>query len=515
MPVAPFKNNAPIDWGNPENKEELKRNMEFVKTELGKEYPLIIGDKKVSTEHKMASYNPASHNEEVGYVCQAGKDDIETAITAARKAYESWSSMTFQERALHLFKAAEIMKRRNAELIAWLIYEAGKNWTEADGEINEAIDFLEMYGRKAIELQQGQELVSLPGIENRLEYKPLGVGAIISPWNFPLAIVTGMTVSAIVTGNTVLLKPASLTPVVAAKFMEIMHEADIPDGVINFVPGSSGEIGDYMVAHQDINFVSFTGSKEAGLRIDEVAHTRIPGQRWIKRVVAEMGGKNGIIVDESADLDAAADGIVTSAFGYQGQKCSAGSRAIIHENVYDVMVDKIIERTKALHVGPGTENKAIGPVIDDKAFKKISEYIEVGKEEGELVFGGDRDNTKGYYITPTIFKDVAPGARIMKNEIFGPVLAICKVANVEEGINVYNDTEYGLTGSLYTNDREQIRYARKKMDCGNLFFNGKCTGALVGVQPFGGYYMSGTGSKTGCLDYLLNFVRAKTCAENF
>lgn len=283
LAVAPFKNDAPIDWEKPENKERLNKNLEFVKTELGKEYPLFIGGKEVSTENKKASYNPALHDEVVGYVSQAGQDDIETATSAARNAYESWGSLTFQERSLYLFKAAEIMKRRKAELVAWQIYEAGKNWQEADGEINEAIDFLEMYGRKALELEHGQELVSLPGIENRLEYKPLGVGVIISPWNFPIAIVTGMTVSAIVTGNTVLLKPASLTPVIAAKFMEIMHEAGIPDGVINFVPGSSDEIGDYMVEHQDINFISFTGSKEAGLHIDEVAHKRIPGQRWIKR----------------------------------------------------------------------------------------------------------------------------------------------------------------------------------------------------------------------------------------
>jgi len=512
--VAPFQNDAPTDWEKTENKERLNRSLEFVKSEFGKKYALIIDGKEVVTENSLASWNPSKHHEVVGYISQANQNHIDTAISAARKAYESWGSTSFQERALYLFKAAEIMRQRKAELIAWQIYEAGKNWVEADGETSEAIDFLEMYGRKAMELEKGEELVTLPGLENRLEYKPLGVGVIISPWNFPLAIVTGMTVSAIVTGNTVLLKPASLTPIVAEKFMEIMHEADIPDGVINFVPGPSGEIGDYMVAHGDINFVSFTGSQEAGLHIDELAHTRIPGQRWIKRVVAEMGGKNGIIVDESADLDAAADGIVTSAFGYQGQKCSAGSRAIIHENVYNTMVNKIIERAKALHVGPGEENNAAGPVIDEKAFKKINEYIEIGKKEGQLVFGGDSDSTRGYYIEPTIIKDVAQGARIMKEEIFGPVLAICKVASVKEGIDVYNDTVFGLTGSLYTNDREQIRYAREKMDCGNLFFNGKCTGALVGVQPFGGYYMSGTGSKTGGLEYLLNFVQAKTIAEN-
>ncbi|CEI83058.1 1-pyrroline-5-carboxylate dehydrogenase [Oceanobacillus oncorhynchi subsp. incaldanensis] len=515
MPITPFKNDMPTDWGKSENREALNKNLEYVRTEFGKEYPLIIGGKEVSKENKLASYNPASHHEVIGYVSQAGKEDIEEAITAAKKAHEGWGAITFLERARYLFKAAKIMERRKPELVAWQIYEAGKNWAEADGEINEAIDFLEMYARKAIELEQGENLVTIPGIENHLEYKPLGVGAVISPWNFPLAIVTGMTVSAIVTGNTVLLKPASLTPIVAAKFMEIMHEAGVPDGVINYIPGSSREIGDDLVTHRDINFISFTGSMEAGLHIDELAHKRIPNQRWVKRVVAEMGGKNGIVVDESADLDAAADGIVTSAFGYQGQKCSAGSRAIIHESVYNEMVDKIVERTKKLHVGPGTENNPIGPVIDDKAFKNINEYIEIGKEEGKLAFGGNSDNTEGYYITPTIFKDVAPGSRIMKEEIFGPVLAICKASSVEEGIDVYNDTQFGLTGALYTNNREQISYARRKMECGNLFLNGKCTGALVGIQPFGGYYMSGTGEKTGTLEYLLHFVQAKTIAENF
>ncbi|SFP02873.1 L-glutamate gamma-semialdehyde dehydrogenase [Salibacterium halotolerans] len=514
MSVAPFQNQPPIEWGKTENKERLYKSLKYVKAESGREYPLLIGGEEILTENKISSHNPASHNEVIGYVSQAGRDHIETAISAARSAYNTWSSTTFQERASYLFKTAEIMKRRKTEMIAWQIYEAGKNWAEADGEMDEAIDFLEMYGREAMSLDQGQNLVSVPGIENCLEYRPLGVGSIISPWNFPIAIVTGMTVSALVTGNTVLLKPASLTPVIAAKFVEIMQEADVPDGVINFVPGASGDIGDYMVEHQDINFVSFTGSKEAGLHIDEIAHKRIPGQRWIKRVVAEMGGKNGIVVDESADLDAAAAEIITSAFGYQGQKCSAGSRAIIHESVYDEMVKKIIERADTLQVGPGSENNEIGPVIDEKAFKKINHYIEIGKGEGTLVFGGTSDDTHGYYITPAVFKDVPAASRIMKEEIFGPVLAICKVADVEEGIQVYNDTEFGLTGSLFTKSRDHMIYARREMDCGNLFLNGKCTGALVGVQPFGGYYMSGTGSKTGCLDYLLNFVQAKTIAEN-
>lgn len=515
MAVVPFQNDPSVNWDDAGNKDRLQQALSEVKDQFAKAYPLYIGKKEMMTDKKIASYNPSNHEEVVGYVSQADKKIIEEAITEAKTTYITWKEKSFEERAMYLFKAAEWMRQHKPEFVAWQIYEAGKNSVEAEGEINEAIDFLEMYGRQAVELEKGQSnLVRLRGVDNRVDYVPIGVGVIIPPWNFPLAIVTGMTVSAIVTGNTVLLKPSSLTPVVAAKFMEMIKDIGVPDGVINFVPGSSKEIGDYMVGHRDINFVSFTGSKEAGLHIDEVAHSRIKGQRWVKRVVAEMGGKNGVVVDESADLEAAAEGIVTSAFGYQGQKCSAGSRAIIHESVYDELVNKIVEHTNALRLGPGEDNNEVGPVIDERAFDEITEYIEIGKQEATLIVGGGSNKESGYFIEPTIFKDTPKHARIMKEEIFGPVLAICKVSNIEEGIEVYNDTEYGLTGSLYTNDRDQIEYARKHMDCGNLFFNGKCTGALVGVQPFGGYYMSGTGSKTGCLEYLLNFVKTKTVSEN-
>ncbi|SFE80464.1 L-glutamate gamma-semialdehyde dehydrogenase [Alteribacillus iranensis] len=514
MAVLTFRNEPQINWREKENKDRIRHALNNVKEQFSREYPLYVGTQEIFTDKKLPSYNPSDHEEIIGFVSQANTERVEEAILAARKSFLTWQLKSFEERASYLFKAAEVMRSQKFELMAWQIYEAGKNWTEAEGELNEAIDFLEMYGRKAIEIGEGKDLIRLPGIDNRLEYTPLGVGAIIPPWNFPLAIVVGMTVSAIVTGNTVLLKPASLTPVIAVKFMEIMKAVDLPEGVINFVPGPSREIGDYMVAHKDVNFVSFTGSKDAGLHIDEVAHTRIPGQKWIKRVVAEMGGKNGVVVDKSADLSSAAEGIVSSAFGYQGQKCSAGSRAIVHESIYEQLIDEVVERARSLRIGPGYENNEVGPVIDEKAFEKITEYIQIGKEEATLVFGGKSDKEAGYFIEPTIFKDVNSNSRIMKEEIFGPVLAICKVTDIKEGIEIYNNTEFGLTGAIYTNKRDQIEYARKHMDCGNLFINGKCTGAMVGVQPFGGYYMSGTGSKTGCLEYLLNFVKAKTVSEN-
>lgn len=513
MSIHPFSNEKSNDWKKGERNAELQQAFASIREQFSTTYPLYINGEEIYTEKKVPSYNPSSHEQVLGYVSQASKHEVEKAIDAAEKAFEEWRLQSFKERAMYLLKAAEIMRQRKAELVAWQIYEAGKNYNEADGEILEAIDFLEMYARKAIALGEEQSVNTLPGIENRFEYLPLGVGVIIPPWNFPLAILTGMTASAIVTGNTVLIKPSTVTPVTGYKFMEIMQEINLPNGVVNFVPGSSREIGDFMVGHKDVNFISFTGSKEVGLRIDEIAHQRIKGQRWMKRVISEMGGKNAVVVDETADLDAAAEAIVTSAFGFQGQKCSAGSRAIIHEGVYDALVAKIVERSETLKVGNTLENPDLGPVIDEKAYNNIVDYIEVGKEEASLALGGSSDNSIGYYIEPTIFKDVSPEARIMKEEIFGPVLAICKVSNFEEGIRVYNNTEYGLTGALFTENRKRMEYARKHMRCGNLFFNGKSTGAIVGVQPFGGYYMSGTGAKTGTGEYLLNFVQAKVTSE--
>lgn len=515
MTVMPYQNEPMSDWTSTERASELRQTIEYVRSQFGKTYPLFIDGQEVTTECLLASVNPAKHDEVIGRVCQATRDHIDLAISAASRAAESWSLTSFSERAMYLFKAASAMRKRKAELMAWQILETGKNWAEADGDVNEAIDFLEFYARSAVELENGQELNPYPGEDNRMIYIPLGVGVVIPPWNFPLAILTGTVTAALVTGNTVVLKPSPLSSVMAAKFVELMQELELPAGVLNFVSGDPAEIGDFMTEHPDVRFVSFTGSKQVGLHIDEVAHRRSKQQRWIKRVVAEMGGKDGTVVDETADLDAAATEIVAAAFGFQGQKCSAGSRAIIHEAVYNELVEKIVDRASRLTVGPSEENPNLGPVIDPKAFAKIMQYIQIGKSEGKLVLGGTADDSTGYFVQPTIFIDVDPKARIMQEEIFGPVLGICKVSSFEEGVRVFNDTEYGLTGAVFSKKRERLEYARRHMHCGNLYFNRRCTGAIVGVQPFGGFDMSGTDAKAGSQHYLLNFVQPKTVTERF
>ncbi|MBE0701162.1 MAG: L-glutamate gamma-semialdehyde dehydrogenase [Acholeplasmataceae bacterium] len=421
-------------------------------------------------------------------------------------------------RADVLFKAASILRKRKFEFSAWMTKEAGKTWTEADADTAEAIDFLEYYGRQMLKLEKIDDVVlSRRNVErNEYRYIPLGVGTIISPWNFPLAILAGMTSAAIVTGNTVLLKPASTTQVIAYKFIEVLEEAGLPDGVVNFLPGSGAKIGDYMVNHPKIRFISFTGSKTVGVGIYEKAAKVQPGQIWLKRVISEMGGKDAIIVDASADLDLATDSIVKSAFGFSGQKCSACSRAIIHESVYDEVVERIVKMTKTLKTGnPEHLDYFVGPVVDQKAFDKITSYFDIGNAEGKMVVGGYADDKKGYFIEPTVFIDLKPDARLMQEEIFGPVLAVTKVATFDEAIKVANNTEYGLTGAVISNDRTNLEKARRDFHVGNLYFNRKCTGALVGYQPFGGFNMSGTDAKAGGPDYLILHMQAKTITEAF
>lgn len=367
-----------------------------------------------------------------------------------------------------------------------------------------------------IRLSERQPLTRIPGEDNELTYIPLGVGIIIPPWNFPLAIMVGMTTSAIVAGNTVVLKPAGPTTVIAAKFMEILEEAGLPAGVVNFVPGSGPVVGEYLVKHPLARFISFTGSRDVGLRINELAAKRAKGQKWIKRVIAEMGGKDSIIVDKEADLDLAAQAIVTSAFGFSGQKCSACSRAIVHQDVYDEVLAKVTERVKNLKVAEAREfGIDMGPVIDENAYKKILEYIEIGKQEGRLVIGGGKAEGNGYFIQPTIFADVDPNARIAQEEIFGPVVAFIKAKDFDHALEIANNTEYGLTGAVISRNRANLEKAREEFHVGNLYFNRKCTGALVGVHPFGGFNMSGTDSKAGGRDYLLLFTQAKVVSELF
>ena len=396
-----------------------------------------------------------------------------------------------------------------------MILEVGKTWAEADGDTAEAIDFCEFYAREMLRYAAPQPITKIEGEVNRLEYIPLGVGIVIPPWNFPLAIMAGMTCASFVTGNTVVLKPSSDAPAIAYKFFEVLEAAGLPAGVVNFMTGSGGEVGDVVVDHPRTRYVAFTGSKEIGLRINERAAKHQTGQIWIKRVVAEMGGKDAIIVDANADLDEAATGVVQSAFGFQGQKCSACSRAIIHADVYEPMLEKIVERTERLKLGdPADGATNLSAVINGKAFKTISDYIERGKADGgRVVAGGGSDGEEGFYIEPTVIADVKAGDTIEQEEIFGPVLAVIKAKDFDDALAIANDTEYGLTGAVYTNDPEKLERAKREFHVGNLYLNRKCTGALVGVNPFGGFNMSGTDSKAGGRDYLGLFMQAKVWAK--
>ena len=514
--IPAFTNEAFADFSLPANRSAMETALQQAKAELDKEYPLIIGSDKIMTEDKVVSINPGNVYEVVGRVSMASREMAETAMQTALSTFDIWKKVSPRKRAEYLFQAAALMRKRKHEFSAVMILESGKNWAEADADTCEAIDFMEFYAREMIRLSQiDQErpLIQIAGETNRQEYIPLGVGIVIPPWNFPLAITVGMTTAAIVSGNTVLLKPSSLTPVIAYKFVALMEEVGLPPGVINYIPGSSAEVGDYLTTHPKTRFISFTGSKEVGLHINRLAAETADGQIWIKRVIAEMGGKDGIVVDETADISEAASAIVASAFGFQGQKCSAGSRAFVVEAVYDQVVQAVVERTEKLMIGLPEENFAVGPVSDKKAYERILSYIEIGKQEGKLLAGGDKAPGNGYYIQPTVFADVSGLARIMQEEIFGPVLAIGKAKDYQEAIAMFNNTEFGLTGSFFSQDEERIAYAEEKMHCGNLYINRKCTGALVGVHPFGGFNMSGTDSKAGGFDYLNLFTQPKIVAR--
>lgn len=514
--VQPYRHEPFTDFTVEENKKAYLEGLKTVEGYLGKDYDLLIGGEPVATTKKIVSYNPANKNEVIGRVSQADQELAESAMQAALVAFKTWRKTKPELRADILFKAAAIIRRRKHEFSALLTKEAGKPWKEADADTAEAIDFLEYYARQMLKLKDGIPIQSRPNEYNRYHYIPLGVGVIIPPWNFPFAIMAGTTVAAIVTGNTVLLKPASNTPIIAAKFVEVLQEAGLPKGVLNFVPGSGSEIGDYLVDHKSTRFISFTGSRDVGVRINERAAIVHEGQIWLKRVIAEMGGKDTIVVDDEADLELAAQSIVASAFGFAGQKCSACSRAIVVEGVYDQVLNRVIELTNALKVGnPTNDTHFMGPVIDQSAYEKIMDYIEIGKREGRLVAGGKGDSSTGYFIEPTVFADLASDCRLMQEEIFGPVVGFSKAKNFDEAIQMANQTDYGLTGAVITRNREKIQKAREDFHVGNLYFNRGCTGAIVGYQPFGGFNMSGTDSKAGGPDYLLLHMQAQTTSEMF
>ena len=514
-PQGEFVNEPFVNFAAPENARAMRAALDHVGQQLGREYDLIIGGHRERTTGKIKSLNPARPAQTVGVHQKAGAEHAQDAMDAALRAYHSWSRVPVEVRASLLLNAADIIRKRKFEFSAWLTYEVGKNWAEADADTAETIDFLEFYAREALRLAKSTTPIQYPGERNRLMYIPLGVGAVIPPWNFPFAIMAGMTAAAIVTGNTVILKPSSDSPTIAAQFMEILEEAGLPAGVVNFCPGSGATFGNAIVEHPKTRFIAFTGSKAVGLDIHERAAKTQPGQIWIKRTVLEMGGKDSILVCADADVDVAADGVVAAAFGFSGQKCSACSRAIIEAPIYDAFVDKVRQRVEKLTVGDPAENPNMGPVVNQSAMESILGYIETGKREGRLIAGGSAVETEagGYFVQPTVIADIDPDAVISQEEIFGPVLALIKVDSYEEGLAVANNTEYGLTGAIYTSDRSRLDHAATEFHVGNLYLNRKCTGAMVGAHPFGGFNMSGTDSKAGGPDYLLLFTQAKSVAE--
>ncbi len=518
MGLIPYKNEAYLDWSEEANVEKMRAALEEVRNSLGASHPLVIGGKPVEADGEIVSVNPADPSQVVGRVAAAGEREADLALDMATAAFEYWSRTAPEARARILLRAAGIMRRRRFELLAWEAYEGGKPWAEADAQVAEAIDFLEYYAREMLRLKDGVEIYAVPGEESRYFYQPMGVGVTIAPWNFPTAILTGMSGAALVTGNTVIMKPSEFTSVLGTKVMEIFQEAGVPDGVVNFLPGYGSEIGDYLVKDARTRFVSFTGSMKTGLRINELAAGQIENQRWVKRVIAEMGGKDAMIIDDSADLDAAAADIVKSAYGYSGQKCSAASRAILHADVHDEVLAKVVENARALKIGVPTEGSAdvnLGPVISEPQFEKVSGYIDAGKQEGDRVLGGDPgDPSNGYFVEPTVF-EVEPTARVAQEEIFGPVLSVIRANDFDDALKIANDSPYGLTGGVYSRNRDHLERARHELQAGNVYFNRTITGALVGVQPFGGFGMSGTDSKAGGPDYLPLHMLAKTVVERF
>ena len=515
QPEHPFANETFVNFGREENARRMRAAIAKVRGQLGQEYDLIIGGKRLRTQEKIKSLNPSKPSEVVGIHQKAGKEHVEPAMQAALKAFESWRRTPIEDRAGLLLRTAGLLRERKFEFMAWLVFEVSKNWAEADADIGETIDFCEFYAREALRLAKAKTPVQMPGEHDSLIYIPLGVGAVIPPWNFPCAIMAGMTAASIVCGNTVILKPSSDSPTIAAKFIELLEEAGLPEGVVNFCPGSGATFGNAVVAHSKTRYVAFTGSREVGLDINKQAAQVSPGQIWIKRTILEMGGKDAIIVDADADIDDAAAGVAASAFGFQGQKCSACSRAIVDERIYDAFLEQLRVRVEKLTVGDPAENANVAAVINEGSMNTILGYIEQGKRDGRLITGGARaaNAGDGYFIQPTVIADIQPKSKLEQEEIFGPVLAVIKSRNFDHALEIANDTEFGLTGAVYTSSQDKIARAISDFHVGNLYINRKCTGAMVGAHPFGGFNMSGTDSKAGGPDYLYLFTQAKSVGE--
>ena len=509
-----FRNEPFTDFSVEANARAFQAALAKVEKRLPIQGKNRIDGKKVAASKSFQSLNPCNFKQVIGRFPEGTEADAARAIDAATKAFPEWSRTPAEERSALVLRIASAIRRRKHEFSAMMVLEEAKSWAEADGDTAEAIDFCEFYAREMERLSQPQPLTPYPGERNDLEHIPMGVAVVIPPWNFPLAILAGMTTAALVAGNTVVLKPSSDAAGIATMFLEACDEAGVPDGVLNFLTGGGSTVGNALVESPKTRLIAFTGSRDVGTQISEKAGRVVKGQIWIKRAILEMGGKDFILVDETADIEDAANGIVAAAFGFQGQKCSACSRLIVHQKVHKDLLERVVAKTKALTVGDVRDRKnVIGAVINERAQKKILEYAALGKKEGRVVAGGKAGPKGGYFVMPTVVDGVKPSARLAREEIFGPVLAVLKVKSFEEGLRVANASEYGLTGSLYSRVRERLERGKRELHVGNLYLNRKCTGALVGVHPFGGFNMSGTDSKAGGREYLYLFTQQKAISE--
>ena len=513
--LAPFTNEPMVDFTRKDHRDAFPAALAQVREQSGRVYPLFINGKTVETPQRIASRNPAEPSEILGHICQAGLAEVDQALAAARAAFPAWRDTPPEKRAEYLVKAAAIARRRVFELSAWQVLEVGKQWDQAYADVTEGIDFLEYYAREMHRLTPPRRMGNAPGELNHYFYEPKGLAAVISPWNFPLAISLGMVSAAIVTGNPVIYKPSNLSGIIGHQLVDIWNEAGLPAGVFNYVPGQSAVMGDYLVEHPDISCIAFTGSMDVGLRIVERAGKTQADQANIKKVIAEMGGKNAIIIDDDADLDEAVPHVLYSAFAFQGQKCSACSRLIVTDTAYDRVVERLVEAARALQVGRAEDPAfAMGAVVDAVAQRTILDAIEAGKAEGNLLYQSPIPATDGYWVPLTIIGDIRPEHRLAQDELFGPVLAVMRAKDFDEAIDWANQTRFALTGGVFTRSPKHLEKARREFRVGNLYINRNNTGALVERQPFGGARMSGAGTKAGGPDYLLHFMDPRVITEN-
>ncbi len=508
--------NAPLrDFSRSSHREAFAASLQAVKGQLGATYAPIVNNQPLECERRIKSLDPSQTERVVGEVGMASVEQAERALDAAKAVQPRWAKLGAKPRAGLVFKVAELMRARRDELAAWMVFEVGKSWREADADVCEAIDFCDYYAREMLQLGQPKRLGRVPGELGQLFWRPRGVAAVIAPWNFPLAILCGMTMAAAVTGNTVVMKPAEQSSVIAAKFMEIVLEAGFPPGVINFLPGFGEDVGAHIVQSPKTQLIAFTGSMQVGLQLLATAGVTHPLQPEVKKVICEMGGKNAIIVDADADLDEAVHGIIHSAFGFQGQKCSACSRLIVHESAYDALKERLVEATRSIEIGPAEDPAfAMGPVIDGGSRQRIKEYIEIGKQEGATLLIEREVPEGGFFVGPVIFDEVEPSSRLAQEEIFGPVLAIIKARDFDHALEIANGTRFALTGAVYSRSPTNISKSYERFDVGNLYINRGSTGALVYRQPFGGYKLSGVGTKAGGPDYLQHFMVPRVVSEN-